>query len=100
MVGLTSSPQFDTGGIEVRLISGESLLEARCREEVRRRKEGVFQEDNGVKGIHFLNGLFPETGKPPAICKIDKTVLGPNIEYILSPMINNGIITHSSQCTI
>ena len=66
MVGLTSSPQFDTGGIEVRLLSGESLLEARCREEVRRRKEGVFQEDNGVKGIHFLNGLFPDTGKPPA----------------------------------
>ena len=66
MVGLTSSPQFDTRGIEVRLMSGESLLEASCREEVRRRKGGVFQEDTGVKGIHFLNGLFPDTGKPPA----------------------------------
>ena len=25
-VGLTSSPQLDTGGIEVRIVSGESLL--------------------------------------------------------------------------
>ena len=50
-VGLTSLPQLDTRGIEVRLMSGESLLEA--REEVRRRKEGICQEDTGVKGIPF-----------------------------------------------
>ena len=36
-VGLTLPPQFDTGGIEVSPISGESLLEA--KEEGRRRKE-------------------------------------------------------------
>ena len=36
MVGLTSPPQFDTGGIDVSLILWESLLEA--REEVRSRK--------------------------------------------------------------
>ena len=40
-VVLTSSPQFDTGGIDVRLMSGESLLKA--TEEGRRRKEGFFQ---------------------------------------------------------
>ena len=51
-------------GVEVRLVSGESLLEA--MEEGRRRKEGVCQEDTGVKGIHFRNELFPDTGKPPA----------------------------------
>ena len=28
-VELTSPPQLDTGGIEVRIVSGESLLEAR-----------------------------------------------------------------------
>ena len=50
-VGLTSPPQIDTGGGEVRIVSGESLLEA--REEVSRRKEGVFQEDTGVKVIPF-----------------------------------------------
>ena len=44
-------------------ISGESLLEA--RKEGRRRKEGVSQEDISTKGIHFRNGLFPDTGKPP-----------------------------------
>ena len=32
-------------------MSGESLLEA--REEGRRRKEGIFQEDTGIKGIPF-----------------------------------------------
>ena len=32
-------------------MSGESLLEA--REEGMRRKEGIFQEDAGVKGIPF-----------------------------------------------
>ena len=41
---------------------GESLLDA--REEGRIRKEGVCQEDTGVKEIHFLNWLFPNTGKP------------------------------------
>ena len=51
-VGLTSPPLLDTGGIEVMLMSGESLLEA--REEGRRRKEGVCQEDTGVKGIPFV----------------------------------------------
>ena len=44
-------PKLDTGGIEVRLISGESLLEA--RQEGRGRKEGVFKEDTRVKGIPF-----------------------------------------------
>ena len=63
-VGLTSPSQLDTGGIEVRLTSGESLLES--REEGRRRKEGVCQEDTGVMGIYFRNGLFPDTGNPPA----------------------------------
>ena len=29
-------------------------------------KEGVCQEDTGVRDIHFRNGLFPDTGKPPA----------------------------------
>ena len=53
-VRLTSSPQLDTGGIEVRLMSGESLLEA--REEGRSRKEGVCQEGTGVKGIPFEMG--------------------------------------------
>ena len=45
-------------------MSVESLLEA--REEGRSMKEGVCQEDTGIKGIHFLNGLFSDTGKPPA----------------------------------
>ena len=40
-VRLTSPPQIDNGGIEVRLMSGEILLEA--REEGRRRKEGFCQ---------------------------------------------------------
>ena len=63
-MGLTPPPHLDTWGVEVRVISGESLLEA--RDEGRRRKEGVCQEDTGVKGIHFRNGLFPDTSKPPA----------------------------------
>ena len=46
------------------LMSGETPLES--REAVRRRKEGVYQEDTGVKDIHFRNGLSPDTGKPPA----------------------------------
>ena len=45
-------------------MSRESLLE--YREEVSRRKEGVYQEDTGVKGIHFLNRLFPDISKPHA----------------------------------
>ena len=55
-VGLTSTPQIDTGGSEVRLMSGERLLEA--REEVRRRKEWVCQEDTRVKGIPLEMGCF------------------------------------------
>ena len=45
-------------------MSGESLLEA--MEEGRMRKEGVWQEDTGVKGINFLNRLFPDNDKLPA----------------------------------
>ena len=30
------------------------------------RKEGVYQEDTGVKEIHSQNMLFPDTGKPPS----------------------------------
>ena len=48
-VGLTLLPQSDSGGIEVRLMSGESILEA--REEGRRKKEGVFCEVTGIKDI-------------------------------------------------
>ena len=40
-VVLNSYPQLDRGGIEVRLMSGEIILET--REEVTRRKEGVCQ---------------------------------------------------------
>ena len=53
-VGLISSPQIDTGGIKVRLMLGEIILEA--REGVMRRKEGVCQEDTCVKGIPFEIG--------------------------------------------
>ena len=63
-VGLTSSPMLDTGGVEFRLISGKSILEA--WEEGRREKEGLYQEDTIIKGVHFRNGLFPDTGEPPA----------------------------------
>ena len=55
-MGLTSPPQLDTRGIDVRLMSEESLLEA--REEIRRTKEGFCQEDNGVKGIPFEMGCY------------------------------------------
>ena len=55
-MGLTSPPQLDTRGIDVRLMSEESLLEA--REEIRRTKEGFYQEDNGVKGIPFEMGCY------------------------------------------
>ena len=50
------TPQLDTGGVEVRLMSGENLLEA--REEGKRNKVGVCQEDTGVKGIPFGIGFF------------------------------------------
>ena len=50
-VGLISSPHIDRGGIEVRIMPGEILLEA--REERERIKEGVFQEDTGVNNIPF-----------------------------------------------
>ena len=53
-VGLTLLPQSDTGGIEVRLMSGESILEA--REEGRRKKEGVFCEVTGIKDIPLEMG--------------------------------------------
>ena len=53
-VGLTSPPQIDTRGIEVRLVSREILIEA--REKGRRRKEGFFQDDTSVKGISFEMG--------------------------------------------
>ena len=50
----TSSPQIDTRTIHARLVSGDILLYA--REEVRRRKEGVCQEDTKFKGISFEMG--------------------------------------------
>ena len=56
-------------------MSGESLLEA--REEVNRRKEGVCQEDTGVKGVHFLNWLFPDTCKLPASILCDQFSVNP-----------------------
>ena len=40
-VGLTPYPQIDTGGIKVRIMLEENLLED--REEERKRKERVFQ---------------------------------------------------------
>ena len=43
---------------------GESILEA--REEGSSRKEEVCQEDTIIKGIHFPNGLFPDTCMTPA----------------------------------
>ena len=48
IVELTSPPNIDTGGIEVRPMSGVDLLEA--KKEGRRRKEGVCQEYIGVRG--------------------------------------------------
>ena len=53
-VGLTSPTNLVTGRIEVRLMSRESLLEA--REEGRRRKEELCQEDTGVNRILFKIG--------------------------------------------
>ena len=50
---LNSFPQIYTGRNIVKLLSGESLLEAKY--EGIRRKEGVCQKDIGVKGIPFKN---------------------------------------------
>ena len=50
-VGLISTTQIDNGGIEVKTMSGEILLDA--REEGMSRKDGICQEDTGVKGILF-----------------------------------------------
>ena len=55
-VRLTSPPHIDTGGVDVRIMSGDSLLDS--REEGSRRKEGVCQEDNSVNGISFKMGCF------------------------------------------
>ena len=52
------------GGVEVSIMSGERLLDSRGKG--MRRNEGVCQEDTGVKGIHFPNGLFPDTVNPPS----------------------------------
>ena len=49
-VGLTSPPQIDTRGIEVRLVSREILIEA--REKGRRRKEGSFKMIPVSRGSH------------------------------------------------
>ena len=48
-VGLTSSHHLDTGGIEVRLMSGNILLDS--REEGRIIKEGVCHKDTGIMSI-------------------------------------------------
>ena len=51
-------PQLDTGGIDVRLMSGESLLEAK--------EEGRFLSVGyRCQGYPIRNGLFPDTSKPP-----------------------------------
>ena len=55
-VGLTLLPHSDTGGIEVRLMSGEIILEA--REEGRRRNEWVYKEDTRVKRIPLEMGCY------------------------------------------
>ena len=56
-------------------MSRESLFEA--REEGSRKEKVLFREDTSIKGIHFLNGLFPETGKPPASVFCDQLVEKP-----------------------
>ena len=46
-------------------MSGKIILEARV--EVRRRKEGICQEDTVIKGVQLRNGFCLDTGEPPAI---------------------------------
>ena len=60
-VGIISYPFLDTRFIGVRLMSRESLLEA--REERIRKKEGFYKYDNDVKGIPLKVGcsLTPES---------------------------------------
>ena len=53
---LTSYPKLYTVGVKVRLTPWESLLEA--REEGKRRQEGGFQDDTGIKGIPLEMGCF------------------------------------------
>ena len=55
-VVLISSPNIDNIWIEVSIMSGERLLEA--REEGRRRNEWVYKEDTGVKRIPFEMGCY------------------------------------------
>ena len=55
-VGLTSTLQIETRGIEVILRSAESLLDT--RDKGRRKKEGVCQEDTWVQGIPFEMGYL------------------------------------------
>ena len=50
-VGLTSYTQLDTGDIKFRPMSGDILLDA--RDEGRKRKERIYQENTGAKGIPF-----------------------------------------------
>ena len=66
-VGLTSSPQLDTGGIEVSILSGESLLKP--REKVRRSTEGVYQEYTGVKVIPFERGCSINMSRHALMCR-------------------------------
>ena len=61
---LPHPPRLTPGDFEASINSGEIILEV--REKGRSRKEGVCQEDTRNNGIHVLNGLFPDTGKPPA----------------------------------
>ena len=48
-LGLTSYPQLETEDIKASTISGDILLDA--RDEGRKRKERIYQQDNGAKGI-------------------------------------------------
>ena len=79
-MGLKSYPQIDTGGVGVRLMSGESLLEV--REEGRRRKEGVCQEDTGVKGIPF-----------EMVCSLTPISL-PQVYFVLNSCTSQGLYLH------
>ena len=58
-----SSSHHETGGIEVRIISGESLLEA--MEEGRKEEEGRGMSGGYIhQGDTIINGLLPDTGMP------------------------------------